>query len=1110
MKKVEPSSRSKAIEDIIGIGCFVEALVLNHYVLVRKIFQVFECDKLNSFESDESMPTSPVHYRYKSGEGYHDVPPHCTGTFMPPNPDLVFNDAPKASEIVTNVVNVESSSHKPKTLRPDAPIIEDWTSNSEDESELECVPKQKDPSFVQTSEPVKTPRASVKTVEHPTQAENLRTDNQKSKANGLKACLEQCNEVNHHNSARMSHSHSNRNVVSTAVLTKSGLVSLNNARLVSNAVPHTTMKRSPRPVKHVVHKAHLPIKRPINHKPATKANQAPRAWYETLANYILENGFQKGKIDQTLFIKKQKGDILLVQVCVDDIIFGSTNKELCKAFEKLMNDKFQMSLMGELTFFLGLQVKQTDNRIYISQDKYVAEILRKFSFTDVKSASTPIETEKPLLKDPDAEDVECKKQTVVATSSTQAEYVAAASCCAQVLWIQNQLLDYGKKVVITEDVIRYDLHLDDANGVECLPNEEILQSRKFNFSKYIFDNMARNVDSPSKFLMYPRYLQVMINNQVDDLSSHTTKYTSPALTQKVFANMRRIGKEFSGVETPLFASMLVQPQAEEDDVEGRKDDDNAPAKEVNVAEPTVFDDEKVTMTMAQTLIKMKAKKARLLDEQMAKRLHYEEVEQATVREKQEKDDLEKAQHLDNIMKYQSLKRKPVSIAQARKNMIVYLKNMAGYKMEHFKGMTYDKESFKKLKAVEVSASESTQDTPTIDPKEMSEEDVKNMLEIVPAFEFKVEALQVKEDLDALCRLVREKFSTAVPTVNKEKALWVELKRLFKPDIKDMLWKLQIYMHYPLLWKLHSNCGVHQVSSITRRHDMFMLTEKDNPLLNRVMTLMLSTKLQVEEYSEMARDLVLKIFMKANQPKSRSLDTSSKFCIDSGSLNKVYVLVILDLSKVANPLHSLRVKDLFKSKDLHFLKRCKDAHLFLNWEKCHFMIKEGTVLGHKVSKARLEVDKAKIKVIFKLPPPTNIKGSLEDIPKLKELKIKCLCYQNEEQRKEEGLKAKFHIKYAALSSEIESELLICEVGTDMAKITKKWPKPDKNEHEIVKSTQKPDPKTFLCTKEKPKAQQKSIQNGGANSANDQSLKEIRKFLCKWKIITPGTNLAINES
>ncbi|GJZ29604.1 putative ribonuclease H-like domain-containing protein [Tanacetum coccineum] len=135
-------------------------------------------------------------------------------------------------------------------------------------------------------------------------------------------------------------------------------------------------------------------------------HQAPRAWYETLANYLLGNGFKRGKIDQTLFIKKQKGDILLVHVYVDDIIFGSTNKDMCTAFEKLMKDKFQMSSMGELTFFLGIHVTQKEDGIFISHDKYVAEILKKFNYTDVKFASTPVDLEKPLVKDGDANDVD--------------------------------------------------------------------------------------------------------------------------------------------------------------------------------------------------------------------------------------------------------------------------------------------------------------------------------------------------------------------------------------------------------------------------------------------------------------------------------------------------------------------------------------------------------------------------------------------------------------------------------------------------------------------------------------------------------------------------------
>ncbi|GJW58223.1 retrovirus-related pol polyprotein from transposon TNT 1-94 [Tanacetum coccineum] len=112
-------------------------------------------------------------------------------------------------------------------------------------------------------------------------------------------------------------------------------------------------------------------------------HQTPRAWYETLSIYLLDNEFQRGKIDKTLFIKRYKGDILLVQ----------------------------MSSMGELTFFLGLQVQQKKDGIFISQDKYVGEILKKFGFTKVKTASTPIETQKPLLKDEDGEEVDVHMYT---------------------------------------------------------------------------------------------------------------------------------------------------------------------------------------------------------------------------------------------------------------------------------------------------------------------------------------------------------------------------------------------------------------------------------------------------------------------------------------------------------------------------------------------------------------------------------------------------------------------------------------------------------------------------------------------------------------------------
>ncbi|GJW63419.1 putative ribonuclease H-like domain-containing protein [Tanacetum coccineum] len=472
-------------------------------------------------------------------------------------------------------------------------------------------------------------------------------------------------------------------------------------------------------------------------------HQAPRAWYETLANYLLSNGFKRDKIDQTLFIKKQKGDILVVQVYVDDIIFGSTNKEL---------------------------LQQKEDGIFISQDKYVAEILKKFNYSDVKSASTPVDLEKPLVKDGDADDVDvhlyrsmirdspfelvaytdsdyagatqdrksttrgcqflgnrliswqCKKQTIVATSTTEAKYVVkhveylmlnaspfevmfekkdnglGSQCsgprcqdtilgdvnaqtrfeitskqsidpplsrgytlgsgedsmkligidgillklvllvfvyavkhmlmlpvqvsAAEVNGVrQLQALVDKKRVIVMESSIRKDLHLDDAEGTDCLPTATIFEelermgyekpsqkltfyiaffspqwkyfihtikqclsaksttwnefssfmasliiclatNQKFILSKYIFDAMVKHLDGGVKFLINPRFLQVFINQQLSNMSTHKKIFVNPFHTKKVFANMKRAGKDFSRRITPLFNTMMVQPVEE--------------------------------------------------------------------------------------------------------------------------------------------------------------------------------------------------------------------------------------------------------------------------------------------------------------------------------------------------------------------------------------------------------------------------------------------------------------------------------------------------------------------------------------------------------------------
>nr|GEU65355.1 hypothetical protein [Tanacetum cinerariifolium] len=242
----------------------------------------------------------------------------------------------------------------------------------------------------------------------------------------------------------------------------------------------------------------------------------------------------------------------------------ATNKALCKSFKKLMKDRFQMSSMGELTFFLGLQVKKKKDGIFISQDEYVAKILKKFGLTKGKSTSTPIDTEKPLLKDPDGEDVDVHTYRFMIGSLMYLTFSRPDIMFAVCAYARFQVTPKASDLYAVKRILRYlkakphlglwypkdspfDLvaysdsdYADDAEGVDCLLE--------------LFTGLARM-----------GFIQLIIQNQLGDLSTHTTKYTSPALTQKVFANMRRVGKGFSGVEIPLFEGMLV---VQENMVEG--------------------------------------------------------------------------------------------------------------------------------------------------------------------------------------------------------------------------------------------------------------------------------------------------------------------------------------------------------------------------------------------------------------------------------------------------------------------------------------------------------------------------------------------------------------
>jgi hypothetical protein len=126
------------------------------------------------------------------------------------------------------------------------------------------------------------------------------------------------------------------------------------------------------------------------HKALYRLKQAPRAWYECLSDFLIENSFRIGKADFTLFTRKMGKDLFVCQIYVDDIIFGSTNKSFSDEFSKIMTNRFEMSMIGVLTFFLGFQIKQVKEETFIIQTKYTHDILKKLGMNKAKLIKTPM------------------------------------------------------------------------------------------------------------------------------------------------------------------------------------------------------------------------------------------------------------------------------------------------------------------------------------------------------------------------------------------------------------------------------------------------------------------------------------------------------------------------------------------------------------------------------------------------------------------------------------------------------------------------------------------------------------------------------------------------
>ncbi|GJZ61409.1 retrovirus-related pol polyprotein from transposon TNT 1-94 [Tanacetum coccineum] len=137
--------------------------------------------------------------------------------------------------------------------------------------------------------------------------------------------------------------------------------------------------------------------------------QAPKAWYDRLKAFLIKHEYKMGMVDNTLFTKKKSSNLIIVQIYVDDIIFGSTCQDMCDKFAKIMHDEFEMSMMGELNFFLGLQIKQMEDGIFFNQSKYIKEMLKKFGLEDSKPMKTPMSSDTKLTKGEECESVDSTK-----------------------------------------------------------------------------------------------------------------------------------------------------------------------------------------------------------------------------------------------------------------------------------------------------------------------------------------------------------------------------------------------------------------------------------------------------------------------------------------------------------------------------------------------------------------------------------------------------------------------------------------------------------------------------------------------------------------------------
>nr|GEV70031.1 reverse transcriptase [Tanacetum cinerariifolium] len=519
---------------------------------------------------DSPVLENQVNEKYNTCKGYHAVPPPYIGNCMPSKPDLVFANEHVVSESVTSLPGITKSEMKTSitTLNNvSAPIIEDCVSDSEDEDEIETKSKQIKPSFakvkfVKPTEHVKSPRKSVKQT-------SLKT-----------------------------------------------AVSVNTTRLINTAYPRTTVNGA-KPSSNVFHKTHSPVKRTFNQRTTTKNSDLKekvnnvKGKVATVRTKLVVSALQgngenavkssscwiwrptRNVIDH---ISKDSGLYTLKRFNYVDLqgrlksskkmIESSSaktkpKKELIKNAEAEDVDVYlYRSMIGSLMY---LTASSPD----IMFDVYACA---RFQVTPKTSHLHAVKRIFRYLKgNLQYEVVNFLAKEMGFVMNLEFKLVVGQRLVKIINEdVQLQALVDGKKVIINEASIRRDLRLDVVEGTTCLPNAAIFEelermgtmasaiiylanNKKFNFSKYILDNMVKNLEAGVKFYMFPRFVQVFVNHQLGDMSHHKGIFVNPSLTKKVFANMKRVGIGFSRAITPLFETMMVQALEEVEEAQIQKE-----------------------------------------------------------------------------------------------------------------------------------------------------------------------------------------------------------------------------------------------------------------------------------------------------------------------------------------------------------------------------------------------------------------------------------------------------------------------------------------------------------------------------------------------------------